>query len=86
MINLVDGKVIVFQGAVSVEEAEELLDLLLKVSDAEIDLSECTHIHSAALQVLMAVNPTIKAWPLKEDLCVWLERALKNMKKGDGDG
>ena len=34
----------------------------------------------------MAVNPAIKAWPLEEDLCVWVERALKNVKKGDDDG
>jgi hypothetical protein len=67
----------VFNDVVSVEEAEALLEWLQKKSAARVDLSACTHLHPANLQVLMAAKPAIRAWPTDPALAAWLEPVLK---------
>ena len=62
----------VFTEFVGVEEAENLLQWLLKNPKGKINLAACEHIHAANLQVLMAVKPIIAAWPADEDLQRWL--------------
>ena len=61
----------------SVEEAEELLDWLIKNPKGKLNLTNCTHIHSANLQILMVVKPTIANAPKDLDLQTWLQVALK---------
>jgi len=67
----------VFQELVSVDEAEALLEWLQKKPSAKIDLSACTHLHPANLQVLMAAKAKVVAWPSSEMLRNWLEPILK---------
>jgi len=62
----------VFTEFVGVEEAEDLLQWLLKNPKGKINLAACEHIHAANLQVLMAVKPIVAAWPADEDLQRWL--------------
>ena len=69
----------VFRGMVSVEEAEGLLDRLHERAGTRIDLAECTHLHPANLQVLMAAGCRIAAWPKDADLRAWLESVLKSV-------
>jgi hypothetical protein len=66
----------VFEDFISVEEAETLLEWLLKNPKGKLNLADCTHIHASSLQVLMAIKPTIVAKPNDADLAVWLETAL----------
>lgn len=66
----------VFSDVVSVDEAEALLEWLQKKSAARVDLSACTHLHPANLQVLMTAKPAISAWPKDAGLATWLESAL----------
>jgi hypothetical protein len=66
----------VFSGVVSVDEAEALLEWLQKKSAARVDLSACTHLHPANLQVLMVAKPVISAWPTDGGLATWLQTAL----------
>ena len=66
-----------FTENVSVEEAEGLLDWLLKNPKGKINLAACTHIHAANLQVLMMVKPTISNEPKDADLQKWLIWALQ---------
>jgi anti-anti-sigma regulatory factor len=68
---------LVCAGTLSVEEAEALQLLLLATPDATLDLAACTHLHSACLQVLMAANAPIAAWPEDAALAAWLQSALK---------
>lgn len=65
-----------FSEVVSVEEAEGLLEWLQKKPAARVDLSACTHLHPANLQVLMVAKPAISAWPKDTGLATWLESAL----------
>jgi hypothetical protein len=67
----------VFSDVVSVEDAEGLLEWLQNESAARVDLSACTHLHPANLQVLMAAKPVISAWPRDAGLAAWLVTALR---------
>lgn len=66
----------VFSEVVSVEEAEGLLEWLQNKASATVDLSACTHLHSANLQVLMAAKTLVGAWPKDASLRAWLETTL----------
>lgn len=68
----------VFEGAVSVEDAEDLLAWLQKTPKARADFSACSHLHAANLQVLMAAHLPVAAWPLDPGLKVWLQSAMSN--------
>ncbi len=61
----------------TVEDAELLLEWLLKHPRGRLDLAACTHLHAANLQVLMAAQPQIAAWPRDATLAAWLQTALK---------
>jgi hypothetical protein len=65
-----------FVDVVSVEEAEDLLEWIQKNPKGKADFSRCTHLHAADLQVLMAANIAVAAWPQDEELKTWLLAAL----------
>jgi hypothetical protein len=67
-----------FRDLVRVEEAEGLLEWLQKNPDAKLDLSACSHLHPANLQVLMAAKAVIARWPEDSDLRAWLQTVLKS--------
>lgn len=64
-------------GMVSVEDAEAFLEWLQIHPQATLDLSECTHLHAANLQVLMATAVRIEQWPHDEELAAWLKNTLE---------
>jgi len=66
-----------FIDVVSVEDAEILLEWLQKKANAKVDLSGCTHLHPANLQVLMAAKPSVTAWPTDAEFVAWLQSALR---------
>lgn len=61
---------------VSVEDAEGLLEWLQIQPKRKLDLSHCKHLHTANLQVLMALRPNISAWPEDAALAAWVRGAL----------
>ncbi len=67
----------VFADNVGGDDAEPLLEWLLKHPKGKIDLSQCTHLQPANLQVLMAAQCTILAEPKDKLLAQWLDTALK---------
>ncbi|MBV5310924.1 hypothetical protein [Chromatium okenii] len=60
----------------TIEDAESLLEWLLKHPRGQLDLTACTHLHAANLQVLLAARPKIAAWPQHAPLATWLHTAL----------
>ena len=68
---------VIFRDVARVEEAEALLEALQKKPSAKVDLSVCTHLHTANLQVLMVARPSIDSWPQNPELRTWLEAVLK---------
>jgi hypothetical protein len=65
-----------FGDIVTVDDTEELLQWLQKKTSPRIDLAGCTHLHPAALQVLMAARSPVTAWPADTALRAWIEPAL----------
>jgi hypothetical protein len=65
-----------FDNVVSVEEAEDLLEWIQKNPKGKVDLSLCTYLHAADLQVLMATNIAVVSWPQDENLKNWLLAAM----------
>ena len=66
----------VFIDAIGVEEAEGFLAWIQKRKKPRLDLSGCTHLHAAQLQVLMAARIPVAAWPRDESLAAWLQSVL----------
>jgi len=63
-----------------IEDAETIFELLQKDPKLSLDLSECKHLHTSCLQVLMLMKPNIVAWPKDKGLYMWLS-FLENGKK-----
>jgi len=72
----IDGPRATVQGVLGIEETEVLLEWLQSHESGQLDLSACTHLHAANLQVLMAAHPAIGAWPDDPDFARWLKGAL----------
>lgn len=56
-------KIAHFEGVVSVEEAESLRLWLELNPKGKINFAKCEHLHTAVLQVILAMRPAISALP-----------------------
>ncbi|HKL77883.1 MAG TPA: hypothetical protein VJ985_05905 [Gammaproteobacteria bacterium] len=61
---------------VSVEEAEELLEWVQDHPGKPLDWSGCDHLHTAVLQVLLALEPPLKGTPRDPFLAAWVAPRL----------
>jgi hypothetical protein len=62
-VGVLDDGTVFLEGACPSEDAEQLLQLLLTSSGAAVDWSACDSAHTAVLQVLLAVKPTLRGRP-----------------------
>jgi hypothetical protein len=69
-------KRVVLSEVVGVEEAETLLEWLQDKTATQVDLSACTHLHPANIQVLLAAGTQVTVWPTDADLARWLQTVL----------
>lgn len=71
---LVRANGIILQGRCTVEDAETLLTALQDYPNHIVDLSDVTKLHTAVLQILLAVAPSLRGAPkdrfLREVLCL----------------
>ncbi|MEI6209429.1 MAG: hypothetical protein WCP20_21830 [Desulfuromonadales bacterium] len=67
----------VFSDMAGGEDAEGLLEWLQKYPNGKMDLSACTHLHPANLQVVMAAKRQITTAPKDKQLAGWIASALK---------
>lgn len=71
------------------EDAEPLLEWLLANPKGKINLKQCSSLHSAIVQVLLALRPAISAWPGNSSLTKLLKASVlgdvkdKHVPKGD---
>ena len=68
---------VVLSDVVGAEAAEALLEWLQTRPGCSVDLSGCTHLHPANLQVLMAARASVIAWPTDSQLAGWLQSAFR---------
>jgi len=69
--------VAVLAGHCEIEEAETLLAWCLEHPKGKVNLKHLSHLHTAVLQVLMALNPPISYWPEDRDMAGWLQQTLE---------
>jgi hypothetical protein len=69
-------KRVMFKEVVGVEDAETLLEWLQGKTATQVDLSACTHLHPANIQVLLAAGTQVTDWPADADLARWLQTVL----------
>ena len=69
-------KIVVLSASVGVEDAEKLLEWLQNKPTAKVNLSSCTHLHPANIQVLLAAGALVSAWPTDATLADWLKPVL----------
>ena len=67
-VRLDDG-VIRLEGRCRIEEAETLLALLIEDGGRAVDLGSCGRLHSALVQILLAVRPVISGAPNDPFMC-----------------
>jgi hypothetical protein len=67
----------IFKDIVGIDETEPLLAWLHKYPKGKIDLSSCSHLHAANLQVLMAAQPMVTAFPCDAAFAGWIGSVLK---------
>jgi hypothetical protein len=53
-----DGTIVLF-GSCPVDEAEPLHRMLLSDRTAQLDWTQCSHLHSAILQLILAAQPSL---------------------------
>ncbi|HEV2596348.1 MAG TPA: hypothetical protein VGU01_14230 [Sphingomicrobium sp.] len=58
----VEGSIIRLSGRCPAEDAEVLLELLAGGA-GDVDLTDCSYLHGAVVQLLMAMRPTITGDP-----------------------
>jgi hypothetical protein len=65
-----DGSTVILDGNCPVEDAEPLLEFLQATPGADLDWRQCSHLHTAVLQVVLAGRPRLIG-PCGDD---WIER------------
>ena len=70
-------KTAVLADTVTVEDAEPLLAWAQERQGVKVDLSACTHLHPAPLQVMLAADAEVSAWPADPQLARWLRSVLR---------
>lgn len=63
-------------GQIGADDAESLLEWIQQHPKGKVDLSECRHLHTSCLQVLMVTGQKISAWPADNAFAAWLHNAL----------
>lgn len=71
----------VLEGTVSVEDAEPLTAWLRTTPDAWVDLQDCTHLHTAALQALMVAGAQVSVAPVDPFLRMWIASTLEHLRE-----
>jgi len=72
-ISLSASGVILLSGVSLLEDAEELLRLLIDNPDSAVDWRACESCHAAILQVLMAAGPRLIGPPRSQFLKRWMD-------------
>lgn len=74
------------EGVVAVEEAESLLEWIQAHPGRPVTWSDCDHLHTAVLQVLLALEPEVRGQPRNAFLARWVAPHLPGCRLAtDGD-
>ena len=71
-----------FEEVCTVEDALPLLEFLKSTDAPEVDLSACTWLHTALLQLLLTARPRMMASPADPALARWVAPLLADDRRG----
>jgi hypothetical protein len=80
-----EGDLARFEGAAAVEDAEPLLGFLLGGANRAVDLSRCSALHLAVVQVLRVARPRLIAPAADGPLTRWVVPYLEPPPVGPGE-
>ena len=69
---IVGRGVATLSGVVGVEDAEPLAQWLRDTARPRVRLADCAHLHTAALQALLAARPVVSSVPTDPFLARWI--------------
>jgi len=75
------NRVVYLENECDADDAEPLLIWLREHPKGKVNLKNCQQLHTAVLQVLMAIGPGVTVMPLDQSLARWLPLWEKNDKK-----
>lgn len=61
-----------FSDIVAISDADIVLEWVQQNQGVSVDLSACSHLHPAVIQILLASGACVSAWPTDPDLARWL--------------
>ena len=64
------------EGFCTVEDAEPLLDWLIKHPGGTVELKDCENLHTSVLQVLLIGKARMANWPADLELSEWTRAVL----------
>lgn len=73
------GDAVILEDICTVEDAESLAQAL-QTGATVIDWTNCTHLHTACLQVILAAGALTRGVPVNADLALWLAPLLPSEK------
>ncbi|HEV7689533.1 MAG TPA: hypothetical protein VGO52_01860 [Hyphomonadaceae bacterium] len=76
-VELSNDGTIDLSGLCPLEDAEELLRLILGNPGSPVDWSDCGEAHTAVIQVLVAARPVLRGSPAGSFLRTWIEPLMK---------
>jgi len=79
------GDTIFLEGVCAVEDAEILLQFLQAGADS-VDWADCTHLHAACFQLLLATRVPVTGTPANPELARWLAPILHSPELSVRDG
>jgi len=71
------GNLVRFVDVCAIEDAMPLVEHLRRCETPQVDLSGCTYLHTALLQLLLLRRPGIAGMPRDPFLARWLSRSAK---------
>ena len=72
----VSSGVVLLTGVVRVDDAEPLTRHLREIPHPKVSLTGCSHLHTAALQALLAARPVVVGAPTEPFLARWIAPLL----------
>jgi hypothetical protein len=83
-VSVHDNGAIQLRGSCKIEDAETLLQMLLANVNVTVDWRSCDYAHTAVIQVLLALQPTMIGPPASEFLSAYLGEILPGLKVEPG--
>ena len=81
-----DDRTATLAGVITVDDAEPFTAWLRTITDPQVDLRDCTRLHTAVFQAILAFQPTVTAGPTENFLAAYVLPMLRSGQATARDG